>query len=234
MRRQMRTAVSALLVAAVLWGAAAARAATAVRIEGNAAISTRHLREAAADELAGLEEPARRPAAAEDAAFQMKHAGRRAGYAFIEVEHAITGEGADTAVVFRIREGPLVKLGEVSFSGNAFFTAAQLRPHIALESATNYVEADVRTGRNELVLRYREQGFSDVKIGEPQIALRSDRSVADVRFEIAEGTRFVISRVVFEGDELPNPSPALTGLESGLPGQPFFGRRRLAHRQARR
>ncbi|MHB8894104.1 MAG: BamA/OMP85 family outer membrane protein [Candidatus Geothermincolia bacterium] len=220
--------MSALLAAAVLWGAPVAQAATAVRIEGNAAIGTRRLREAAAAELAGLEEPARRAAAAEDAAFQMVSAGRRAGYAFIEVDFAITGEGDDTAVVFKIREGPLVRLGEVSFSGNAFFTAAQLVPHIALERPTPYVESDVGAGRNEIVQLYRAQGFADVKIGEPQLTLRSDRSVADVRFEIAEGTRFVIARVVFEGDELPHPGQVLKGLESSLIGEPYFGRRKLA------
>ena len=42
----------ALLVAAALWGAPEAQAATEVRIEGNAAIGTRRLKEAAAAELA--------------------------------------------------------------------------------------------------------------------------------------------------------------------------------------
>ncbi|MDP1602658.1 MAG: hypothetical protein Q8M03_05280, partial [Legionella sp.] len=173
----MRTAVSALLVAAFLCGAlcaapaaraeAAAQAATAVRIEGNKAIGTKRLREAAAADLAGLEDPARRHAAAEDAAFEMESAGRRAGYAFIEVEHTITGEGVDTAVVFEVREGPLVHLGEVSFSGNAFFTTDQLRPYLAREGTPPYVAADVRAGRSELVQLYREQGFPDVKIDEP-------------------------------------------------------------------
>jgi len=222
------TAVSVLLVAVVLCTAPAARAATAVRIEGNAAISTRRLREAAAADLAGLEDPARRQAAAEDAAFQMQSSGRQAGYAFIEVDYAITGEGSDAAVVFKVREGPLVRLGEVSFSGNAFFTAAQLLPHIAQQRPTPYVEADVRAGRSELLQLYREQGFTDVKIGDQQVTLRAERSIADVRFEIAEGTRFVIAGVEFEGDTLPEASPALKGLESSLPGQPFFARRGLA------
>ena len=228
MRQQIRTAVAALSVAAVLWNAPATQAATEVRIEGNTAISTRRLREAAAAELAGLEEPARRPAAAEDAAFQMKFAGRRAGYAFIEVEYAITGEGADAVVIFNVREGPLVHLGEVTFSGNAFFTADQLLPHIALKLPTLYMESDVRAGREELVQLYREQGFSDVKIGDPQVSLSSDRSVADVRFEIVEGTRFMISSVVLEGDTLPDAGPLIKGLAFSLPGQPYFGRRGLA------
>ena len=116
-------------------------------------------------------------------------------------------------------------LGEVSFAGNEYFTAAQLRPHIAMASSAPYVEADVRAGRNKLVQRYREQGFTGVKVGEPQITLSADRSVADVRFEIAEGTRLVISGVVFEGDALPEAGPALKGLASGLLGQPFFERR---------
>jgi outer membrane protein assembly complex protein YaeT len=220
--------MAALLAAAMLCGAPRAHAATAVRIEGNAALSTRHLREAAAAELAGLEDPALRPAAAADAAFEMIAAGRRAGYAFIDVEYAIAGEGADTAVVFKVVEGPLVQLGEVSFSGNAFFTAAQLLPHIVRERPTPYLAGDVRAGREEVVQLYREQGFTDVKIGEPQITLRSDRSIADVRLEIAEGTRFVISAVVFEGDALPSAGPVIAGLTSSLPGQPFFGRRGLA------
>ncbi len=228
MRQLVRTAVSALLAATVLCTAPAARAATTVRIEGNAAISARRLREAASAELAGLENPARRLAAADDAAFQMENTGREAGYAFIEVEYAFTGEGADAAVVFRVREGPLVKLKTVSFSGNVFFTVDQLRPHIAVKSPTPYIAADVRAGRQELVQLYREQGFSDVKIGESQITLNADRSFADVSFEIAEGTRFVIWSVVFEGDSLPDASLVLNGLASSLLGQPLQGRRGLA------
>lgn len=240
MRAKRRTAVPALLVAAALCGvlcaapaaraaqtATPATAALAVRIEGNDAIGTRRLREAAAADLAGLEDPARRAAAAEDAAFEMESVGRRAGYAFIDVEHAITGEGADTAVVFKVREGPLVRLGEVSFSGNAFFTPDQLRPYIARKGTPPYVAADVRSGRSELLQLYRVQGFSDVKIGEPQVTPRSDRTVADVRFEIVEGTRFVISLVVFEVDALPDAGPVLTGLGTDLQGQPYHGRRGL-------
>jgi outer membrane protein assembly complex protein YaeT len=227
MRRQLRTAVSALLATAVLAGAPAARAAIAVRIEGNANLDARRLRKAAAADLEGLKDPARRLAAAEDAAFQMETTGRRAGYAFIEVEYAITGEGSDGAVVFTVREGPRVRLGEVSFSGNAFFTAAQLRPHVAPGDAVPYVEADVRAGRNELLQLYREQGFSDVQIGEPQIALSPDRSVADVRLEIREGVRLVIRAVVFEGDALPEADPELRRLASSLLGQPYHARRGL-------
>jgi outer membrane protein assembly complex protein YaeT len=228
MARQIRAALFMPLVAAALWCAPGAHAAMDVRIEGTAAISAKDLRKAAADELSGLEEPARRAAAAEDAAFEMESAGRREGYAFITVEHAFTGEGADAAVVFTVQEGPLVRLGEVTFSGNAFFTAAQLRPHIARESAAPYVEADVRAGMNELVLLYREQGFADVTIREPQLTVHPDRTVADVRFEIAEGTRFMISGLVFEGDPFPSADTTPEKMASDLSGQPFYGRRRLA------
>jgi len=228
MSGRMRDLAAALLAAAVLCGAPEAHAATEARIEGNTAISTKRLRSAAAAELKSLEDPTRRQAAADDAAFQMEHAGRLAGYAFFGVEYAITGEGADAAVVFTVREGPRVRLGEVSFSGNAFFTAAQLRPHVATASSAPYVEADVRAARGRLVQRYREQGFTGVKVGEPQIAFRAERSVADVRYEIAEGTRFVISGVVFEGDALPEAGPLLKALASGPVGQPFFERQRQA------
>jgi len=219
------TAAFVLLARIMLCAAPTARAETEARIEGNAAIKTRRLREAAAAELTGLKDPARRQAAADDAAFQMEAAGRLAGYAFIEVEYAITGEDADAAVVFKVSEGPRVLLGEVSFTGNEHFTAAQLRPHIATASSAPYVEGDVRAGRKHLVQRYREQGFSGVKVAEPQITVSTDRSVADVRFEIAEGTRFLISGVVFEGDALPDAGPLQKTLAKGPLGQPFFERR---------
>ena len=226
-RRHRGTAVFALLAAAALCCAPEARAATEARIEGNVAIGTKRLREAAAAELARLDDPTHRRAAADDAAFQMEAAGRLAGYAFIEVEYTIAGEDAEAAVVFSVREGTRVMLGEVSFAGNEFFTATQLRPHIATAASAPYVEADVRAGRNHLVQRYREQGFSRVQVSEPQITLSADRSVAAVRFEIAEGTRVVISDVVFEGDALPAGDSALKGLADSLLRQPFFDRRGL-------
>jgi outer membrane protein assembly complex protein YaeT len=241
MRARRRTAHQTLLIAAALCGvlgvapatpvahaAKPATAAPAVRIEGNHAIATRRLRQAAAADLAGLTDPERRAAAAEDAAFEMEAAGRRAGYAFIEVDHAITGAGADAAVVFTIREGPRVHLGEVSFVGNTFFTAEQLRPYIAAAGAPLYVAAEMSSGRSELLRLYRAQGFVDVTIGEPQVTPRSDRTVVDVRFEIVEGTRSVIERVVFAGEVPPDAGPVLTKLAADLQGQPYYARLGLA------
>lgn len=226
-RRHLGTMVLALLVAAALGGAPEARAATEVRIEGNVALGARQLRKAAGDELARLKDPEHRQSAADDAAYQMKTAGRHAGYASIDVEYTITGEGADAVVVFKVSEGTRVLLGEVSFAGNEHFTTAQLRPHIATARSAPYVEADVRAARGKLTRRYREQGFAGVKVGEPQITLSADRSLADVRFEIAEGTRMVVSGVVFDGDALPEASPVLENLASAALGQPFFDRRGL-------
>ena len=226
---RLRFAALVLFAAtSVVFTAAAARAATAVRIEGNVALGARTLREAAAEELAGLQDSVRRAAAAADAAYQMESAGHRAGYAFIEVEYAITGEGANAAVTFTIREGPLVKLGEVTFTGNASFSAAQLRPLVAPPGSIPYVAADIREGRKNLRLHYRDQGFPDVTVAGPKVTLRADRTVADVAFEIVEGTRFVISSVLFEGDTLPDSGALFKRLASELQGQPFYERRKLS------
>jgi outer membrane protein assembly complex protein YaeT len=215
------------LVAALLCAPLPTAAATAVRIEGNVALSERTLREAAAVELTGLEDPARRAAAAADAAFQMERAGRSAGHAFIEVEYALTGEGNDATAVFTVREGPRVLLGEVSFSGNTFFTAAKLRPYIAGEGQVPYVEADIHDGRKALIQLYRDEGFPEVHVAEPRIKIRADRTAADVSFEISEGPRFTIRGVVFEGDTLPEDGQVLQRLASGLAGQSYFERRKV-------
>ena len=121
-------------------------------------------------------------------------------------------------MTFEVREGPRVRLGEVSFAGNGFFTAAQLRPHIAIAKSAPYVEGDVRAARNHLVQRYREQGFTGVKVGEPQITLSADRSVADVRFEIEEGTRFVISGRGVRGGRAAGIRPDAQEADERLPG----------------
>jgi outer membrane protein assembly complex protein YaeT len=223
-----RAVAAALLVAAVAGLPPAAWAKTEVRIEGTVALTARSLREAAAAELAGLDDPARRRAAAADAAFQMESAGRRAGYAFIEIDYVLTGEGDQAAAVFTVREGPLVKLGEITFTGNAAFPASRLRPLVAREGPSPYVEADIRSGRKEVVQFYRDEGFAEVEISEPMISLNPDRSVADVRFEIVEGLRRVVRGVVFDGDPLPEGGPTLQKLASGLQGQPYFDRRGLA------
>jgi outer membrane protein assembly complex protein YaeT len=228
MRSGTRGAAAALLAIALLCAPPAARAETAVRVAGNAAISAKKLRAAAANELKELEDPARRRAAAADASFQMESAGRRLGYAFIEVDHEISGEGAEAVVTFTVREGPLVRLGEISFSGNVFFPAGDLRPYFSGGGPTPYVKADIDAGRRELLLLYRNQGFPAVEIGKPQITFSPDRSVADVRLEITEGNRLLISGVVFEGDALPEGGPALQGLASSLLGQPYYERRQLA------
>ncbi len=233
-RQRSGTAVFALLVAAALWGAPETHAATEVRIEGNAAISTRHLREAAAAELAGLKDPARRQAAADDAAFQMEAAGRLAGYAFIDVEYAITGEDADADVVFRVREGSRVHAGGGLLRGERLFHRGPTAPaHRNGSVRPRTWRPTSAPARRELVQRYREQGFTDVKVGEPQITLSADRSVADVRFEIEEGTRFVIAGVVFEGDALPEAGPAARGTGGRPPGAAVLRASRAGARQSR-
>ncbi|HEY5999823.1 MAG TPA: BamA/TamA family outer membrane protein [bacterium] len=225
--RLVRGAAATLVAAAVLCAAPPARAGVSVRIEGNAALDARSLREAASAELERLSDPARRPAAADDAAFQMESAGRHAGYAFIEVTSALSGAGDDVTAVFTVREGPLVRLAEVTFAGNAFFPAERLRPLVAAPGTPPYVEADLREGRREVAQLYRDEGFADAQVTGPHVAFSEDRTRASVRFDIVEGTRRVIRAVVFEGDSPQGDADALRQLAASLPGQPYFERRKL-------
>jgi len=119
-------------------------------------------------------------------------------YAHVElVEGANPG---DTRVVFRITEGPEVKVRSVSFTGNSFVGAERLRTQTQTSRAfLGAVGGTFNPGMIELDAYkleeyYRTFGFQEVKVGREIIPSEDCRYVRVV-FHINEGPRFHVRDV---------------------------------------
>jgi len=133
-------------------------------------------------------------------------------------------------LIFRIIEGPRVRIRAVEFAGNKSFSDEQLSPHINTRS---YIfifrkgeldEARLTDDVAALDKFYKDHGYLDVRV-DRQIELSPDNSEAKVTFLVDEGPRYTLRSAKAEsadGRELKIFSPEqLRGLVELRPGDVF-------------
>jgi outer membrane protein insertion porin family len=205
-----------------------------LHFHGNSALSEKRLREAATDELRDFERSGQKRADADDAAFEMELAYRRAGHSFATVDYRYERIKGKTVVTFVVAEGPRVLIKRIRITGNQAFPTEDLLSLFAHKKngllgigRPVFVEGEVRDAVSEIRELYRGNGYLDVKIDGPEFVFSRDRARVDVVVAINEGGRFLIRRVDFEGDV---PQEAVSPLEE-LAGQmkdiPYFRRKKL-------
>jgi outer membrane protein assembly factor BamA len=131
---------------------------------------------------------------------------KEAGYYYVQVEldeRAVLDEGR---VVYRINEGPRVRVRQISLAGNRSFPDWRLRPRIRTRTAWWFL----RTGafdeevadRDALELQrfYRDEGYLDVRVGYRLEFDEVTRSDLHLVFVIEEGERYRINDIVVEGN----------------------------------
>ncbi len=114
----------------------------------------------------------------------------------------------DTGILlFRIVEGPRVKVKAIEFEGNQAFTAAQLHAEISTRTAVilfrrGELDEDTLTDDVAALDRfYKDRGYLDVRIGH-RVDLSPDQTEAKVVFPIIEGRQFTLRSVRTEPDPL--------------------------------
>jgi outer membrane protein assembly complex protein YaeT len=112
------------------------------------------------------------------------------------------GKEGDSRVVFRIAEGPVVKVRDVKFTGNTFVSGERLRTQINTARTFfgiggDYNPAMVDFDRAHLEEYYRTYGYQDVQVV-PELQYRGAEGVVLV-FHIREGERYRVSRVDITG-----------------------------------
>lgn len=126
------------------------------------------------------------------------------GRMFAHVELVEGGTPGDTRVVFRITEGPEVKVAAVEFTGNTFVSAERLRTKTETSRAFlgaiggTYQPGMVELDAMKLEEYYRTFGYHDVKIGREVIPSADCRTVRVV-FHIHEGPRYRVKDVQLVG-----------------------------------
>jgi RNA polymerase sigma factor (sigma-70 family) len=135
------------------------------------------------------------------------------------------GKPGDTEVVVEIFEGPKCKLSSVSFVGNHFASAAQLRTTVAArrpiqDRAGGYHSDTLDDDHQKLVDYYQSQGFFEVR-AIPVTRPGGNPGDVDLTFKISEGSRYKVRGVIIEGNTKIKTEELSEGLEL-LAGKPFI------------
>jgi outer membrane protein assembly complex protein YaeT len=126
------------------------------------------------------------------------------GRIYAHVELIEGGNQGDTRVVFRITEGPEVKVKSVKFTGNTFVSAERLRTQTQTSRSFlgavggTYNPMLIEMDAQKLEEYYRTFGYHEVKVGR-EIIPSEDARYVSVVFHIHEGPRFKVRDVEVVG-----------------------------------
>lgn len=179
-----------------------------VRIEGNKELSTDKVRDAL-----GLKA---------NTIFSQKEltlAGKRVkklygdeGYYLAEVTtRSEKRSDTDVRVIVSVAEGEKVLIKSIRFEGNKAFNASKLRGVMEtkekwflswLTGAGTYKDEVVKNDANLIADLYFNNGYVNVKVGEPQVELNEGKSGLIVTIGITEGDQFRTGAIGYKGDLL--------------------------------
>lgn len=179
-----------------------------VRFEGNEALKQEKL-------LEGL--PIRRNAVfsqkdLDAAVLKLTKQYQDEGYYLVQVQPRVE-QRSDTEylVTLQIAEGNKIRISTISFEGNTAFSPRKLRGVIEtseewfmswLTGAGTYKEEVLRNDALLIADHYMNNGYINVKVGEPKVKLSEDRESLEVLVSITEGDQYRIGSIAFSGDVL--------------------------------
>lgn len=114
-----------------------------------------------------------------------------------ELPPAPNGEGRIKPVIV-ITEGPLIRIGEVTFSGNKALTTADLAASVPLEKGQPYYEPAVIDARERVLNGYLNRGFASATV--KLVPTLTDGSHLDLRFDVNEGPQRIVDHILVLGN----------------------------------
>jgi len=136
---------------------------------------------------------------------------------------------SDLTVTVKIVEGDKILIKEIRLDGNKEFSDSKLKKVMEtkekwfmswLTSAGTYKEEVLKNDALLLSDYYLNNGFINIKIGEPTIRLNETRTALDVHIGITEGEQYRIGAIGFKGDLL-DPAADLEKKLKSVPGEVF-------------
>ncbi len=183
-----------------------------VRFEGNSEYSAKSLRKDA-----GVQSEADRPLndfTLQSDARAIARYYRERGYTEATAEYEVTRDETNGTgvVVFKIKEGPRVRISDIQFIGNQSISASRLQDVMTTQTrgffswltGTGRFKEDVfREDLTKLRDYYRNEGFLDVEIPEAKVELdypEPDRMIIKVHVE--EGRRYQTGSIKLDGNTI--------------------------------
>ena len=134
------------------------------------------------------------------------------GYYLAEVEPVVVKKTpAELAVTFKIREGNKILIRTIRFDGNKTFSDRKLRGVIEtkekwflswLTGAGTYKEEVLKNDSALIADFYMNNGFINVKVGEPAVKLADSKEALEVSVGITEGDQYKVGEIAFKGELL--------------------------------
>jgi outer membrane protein insertion porin family len=133
---------------------------------------------------------------------------------------------ASVQLIFNVKEGPTVKVGKITFSGNRHVSSRNLReamrnlrpvglPHsIIFENlfARTYDASKLEEDSERVRLAYEDRGYLRAAVGQPQTHIRNESGLSlftfrprkgkriDIHMDIEEGERYRLEGIKFTGN----------------------------------
>ena len=117
----------------------------------------------------------------------------------------------EVKLVFHIREGQIVKIGSIEILGNEQYSNSELQNMMMAKavsrtssfgSSSLYQEEMVERDAAFLDFYYRDHGYAEVKVEEPQVTLDPDRSHVRIVYRLEEGLQYSVGTIQIQGDIL--------------------------------
>ena len=134
------------------------------------------------------------------------------GYYLAEVEPMLVkSTPTDMAVTFKIVEGSKVLIRTIHFDGNNAFSNRKLRGVMEtqekwflswLTNAGTYKEEVLKNDAALIADFYMNNGYINVKVGEPVVKLAEKKDALEVSIGITEGDQYRIGEIGFKGELL--------------------------------
>ena len=115
---------------------------------------------------------------------------------------ATSSRGRNTAplkVVYRIDEGPQLRVGTVSLEGNQHVDAAKLTPQLNTAAGQLLSPQNLAGDRDTLLTDYLSRGFDQARVEVTRKVEANDPSKMDVVFRITEGQQIFVRKVLLTG-----------------------------------
>ena len=133
---------------------------------------------------------------------QIRQAYREEGYYLADASVDPQALEENDVLIFRVREGPKVRIKQLVFTGNSAFTEDQLESEIETEQAALFAKgvlAEEQLDQDVGRLRdfYRDHGYLDARV-DRRIQLSPDQKGAAVNFIIEEGPQYTVGQIAFD------------------------------------
>jgi outer membrane protein insertion porin family len=149
------------------------------------------------------------PTKVNEAVYKIQDLYKSKGYYNTEVAAKVNAPPSGNAeVVFDIKEGTKITVGEIAFTGNKTFSEGELRDVIQTSTHKWWIswltdagvlKMDVlRQDAERVAAFYQNKGFLEAKVAEPTVTQKEDELI--VTFPVDEGPRFRVGTVDVEGD----------------------------------